>query len=47
MHSRDKSGRNHYRHGYELYFFWWGGGYVEKVALWEILHFMSVSKCGG
>ena len=46
MHSRDKSGRNHYRHGYELYFFWWGG-YVEKVALWEILHFMSVSKCGG
>ena len=24
-----------------------GGGYVEKVALWEILHFMSVSKCGG
>ena len=28
-------------------FFGGGGGYVEKVALWEILHFMSVSKCGG
>ena len=49
MHSRDKNCRNHSRHGYELYFFLvvGGGWYVEKVAVWEILHFLSVSKCGG